>query len=126
MLRVILSVFMCLVLNVAFADVQITVQSDGAKSKISSDGKKARFSRSGQEGYLVFDLKKNKMLLVDTQKKQAYEIPLSADGEAFANPYKDATFGLEKKAKGPKTVGYKTPEYSETFDLLELLQPNSG
>ncbi len=108
---VLASILVSLFSSTVFADTQIFSRDrHGNASTFSLKDNSARLDDNQQPGHIIIDLEKNRVAMVDPQRRQVMEMgnipPLQQPGATSKLDIK-----LVDKGTGPKIAGYKTRKY---------------
>ncbi|MGE0082742.1 MAG: DUF4412 domain-containing protein [Thiohalomonadaceae bacterium] len=98
----------------AAAVTLIESTAEGEVSRFWVEGVRARIESRDQQGYMLMDLGKGTMLLVNHEDKQVVDMSRQlqrADGKKAGPAIK-----LVKKGNGPRIAGYDTQHYQLTAD----------
>ena len=85
-------------------------QGDGSVDKMYFEGMKVRVDSSSDSGYVVIDVKNNKMVAVSHEEKKIIDMGRIEDEDTGAHQL-SLEIQFVNKGKGPKIAGYPTRHY---------------
>jgi len=109
--RILCAFFMMCISQVSLAVTMVELrQGDGSVDKMYFEGMKVRVDSGSEPGYMIIDVKNNKVIAVSHEERKIIDMGSvdQAEEDAQGQPL---NIQFVNKGKGPKIVGYSTKHY---------------